>query len=363
LNAPLPTQLHYPHPDVPEPGRVIEVADGVFWLRMPLPFALDHINLWLLRDRIDGVDGWTLVDTGYGSAATRSLWDEHFAATFDVLPLLRVIVTHFHPDHVGNAGWLLDRVQGPKLVWMTQGEFAMAHLAWGGAINRMDDFGRFFIRHGMPADIANAQAARGNIYRDAAPQLPHQYRRLVSGDNVRIGGRDWRVIVGLGHAPEHMSLFCPAINTLIAGDMLLPKISTNVSVTPAEPDGDPLSLFLSSINVFTRLPEETLVLPSHGLPFIGIKPRVAALAEHHRARLAELDDAAGAAGEAAGQAPAAGVTAHDLLPVLFRRKLDIQQQFFAMGESIAHLNHLWHRNRLERHVGDDDVIRFKRSRE
>ena len=354
LNAPLPSPLLFPHPDAPLPAKAIEVVEGVLWIRMPLPFALDHINLWLLRDRIDGVDGWTLIDTGFGNPATRELWDEHFATTLQGLPLLRVIVTHYHPDHIGNAGWLLERVQGPKLAWMTQGEFAIAHLVLNEAVNSMKTFAPFFARHGMPADAASAQGARGNIYRIGVPDLPQQYRRIVTGDNVRINGRDWRVIVGMGHAPEHASLFCPSLNVLIAGDMLLPRISTNVSVGPIEPDGDPLAHFLAAIAVYTRLPDDTLVLPSHGLPFIGIKPRVAALTEHHRARLAELH-AAAAAAEA--------VTAHELLPVLFRRQLDVQQQFFAMGESIAHLNHLWHQRRLERIVGDDGVIRFKSSQE
>ena len=255
MNAPLPSPLLYPHPDAPLPAKAIEVADGVLWIRMPLPFALDHINLWLLRDRIDGVDGWTLVDTGFGHAATRALWEEHFATTLNGLPLLRVIVTHYHPDHIGNAAWLLERVRGPQIAWMTQGEFAVSHLVWNEAINAMKMFAPFFARHGMPADSASAQGARGNIYRIGVPALPQQYRRIVTGDNVRINGRDWRVIVGMGHAPEHASLFCPSLNVLIAGDMLLPRISTNVSVGPAEPDGDPLALFLSAIAVYTRLPE------------------------------------------------------------------------------------------------------------
>jgi glyoxylase-like metal-dependent hydrolase (beta-lactamase superfamily II) len=164
-----------------------------------------------------------------------------------------------------------------------------------------------------------------------------------------IGGREWRVMIGLGHAPEHASLHCPALGVLISGDMLLPKISTNVSVWASDPQGDPVRLFLESIGGFTKLPEDTLVLPSHGLPFVGIGARVAALADHHRDRLAELEAAATGA-----------VSAFEVLPVLFRRKLDLQQQFFAMGEAIAHLNHLWLRGRLRRETGADDIIRFSR---
>jgi glyoxylase-like metal-dependent hydrolase (beta-lactamase superfamily II) len=252
---------------------------------------------------------------------------------------------------MGNAAWLLERSAAPeRLLWSTQSEFHTAHLVWNQLIQyRMADNAAFFARHGMPQDASGAQAERGNQYRRGVPELPQTYRRYNGGDVLRIGNRDWRVLIGLGHSPEHASLHCPELNLLISGDMLLPKISTNVSVWASDPLGDPVRLFLESIHRLTDLPDDTLVLPSHGLPFIGIRARVSALAEHHRARLAEL--------EAAATTP---VSAFDIVPVLFRRKLDIQQQFFAMGEAVAHLNHAWHQRRLQRMIGSDDVIRFSR---
>jgi glyoxylase-like metal-dependent hydrolase (beta-lactamase superfamily II) len=183
----------------------------------------------------------------------------------------------------------------------------------------------------------------------AGVPLPQRYRKIIGGEDVRIGGRSWQVLIGLGHAPEHASFYCEELKVLISGDMLLPRISTNVSVWANDPHGDPIRLFVDSIARYTSLPDETLVLPSHGLPFIGIRARVRALADHHRDRLAELEAAS-----------ASAVSAYDLLPVLFRRKLDVQQRFFAMGEAIAHLNHLWRHGRMRRDVGADDVIRFTR---
>jgi glyoxylase-like metal-dependent hydrolase (beta-lactamase superfamily II) len=349
VTAPLPPTLFFPHPVIPAPGRVIEVAPGVCWLRMPLPFALDHINLWLLADEIDGAKGWTAVDCGFGNAATRALWETHFAENFGGLPLLRVVATHYHPDHMGNAAWLLGHCAGnDPLLWATQSEFQTAHLVWNQLVQfRMEDNAAFFRRHGMPESAAEHQAKRGNLYRSGVPELPPRYRRIVGGDTLSIGGREWSTIIGLGHAPEHVSFYCRELNVLISGDMLLPKISTNVSVWANDPDGDPLRLFLNSIAGYTALPDDALVLPSHGLPFVGIRARVKALSEHHSDRLAEL--------QAAASAP---VTAHDLLPVLFKRTLDAQQQFFAMGEAIAHLNHLWHHGRLRRAAGPDGVVRF-----
>ena len=349
MTAPLPSSLSFPHADIPAPGRIAEVAPGVMWLRMPLPFALDHINLWLLVDEIDGVRGWTAIDCGYGDQATREIWQQHFGDTFRGMPLLRVIVTHYHPDHLGNAQWLLEsNPRAHRLLWSTQSDFYTAHVVWQDLVQyEMHRTATFFARHGMPADVTQAQAGRGNLYRIAVPELPQAFRRIVAGDEIMIGGHAWRVIVGVGHSPEHASFWCRALNVLISGDMLLPKISTNVSTWGTDPEGDPLRMFLASIRAYNALPADVLVLPSHGLPFVGAHARVKALEQHHAERIDEL--------LAAASSP---VTAYDLLPVLFRRKLDIQQQFFAMGESVAHLNHLWHQGRVRRIPGPDGIIRF-----
>src|SRR6478735_4220435 len=194
----------------------------------------------------------------------------------------------------------------------------------------------------MAAEHLASLAARGNHYHRGVPEAPHAFSRLIDGDMMTMGGRPWQVIVGYGHSPEHAALADRSGGVLIAGDMLLPRISTNVSVWPGEPDADPVQRFLDSLAAFEALPPDTLVLPSHGLPFRGIAARVAQLAAHHAARLAELQQWL-----AASRVPQ---SAHDVIPVLFRRALDVHQRFFAMGEAIAHLNHLWRHRLAERHV-------------
>jgi glyoxylase-like metal-dependent hydrolase (beta-lactamase superfamily II) len=181
------------------------------------------------------------------------------------------------------------------------------------------------------------------------PELPKTFDRLLPGTRVRLGGGDWQVIGGYGHSPEHAALHSADRRLLVSGDMLLPRISTNVSVWPSEPHADPVGRFLASIAAFEALPADTLVLPSHGLPFRGIAARVAALREHHAARLAELVDAV--------EQSAVPTSAADLVPVLFRRELDLQQRFFAIGEAIAHLNHLAASGRLRRRA-DAAGVRF-----
>lgn len=333
--------LAFPFPDAPRPGVAVTVADGLWWLRMPLPFALDHINLWLLRDG----EGVTVVDTGFNAQATRDAWDEVFRQH---PPAVRMIATHYHPDHLGLAGWLAQRF-GIDL-WTTQAEFLTAHAVWEASAGyEPGSLTALFRAHGLAGERLEAVDDRGNHYRRAVWPLPRTYRRLSDGETFTVDGRAWRVIVGTGHAPEHAALHCPSLGVLISGDMLLPRISTNTSVWPPEPDGDPVGQFLVSIRRFTELPEDTLVLPAHGLPFRGIAARVAALEAHHAERLGELLEAS----------RAAPVTAADALPVLFRRPLDNHQLFFAMGEAIAHLNHLLRRGALTRSRDAGGVYRFR----
>jgi glyoxylase-like metal-dependent hydrolase (beta-lactamase superfamily II) len=336
--------LEYPFPDVPAPGTMQRVAPGVHWLSMPLPFQLDHINLWALEDAQDGDAAWTLVDTGIGNAQTRELWEKIFAT---VKRVKRVILTHYHPDHAGNAQWLCKRF-GVEL-WTTQGEYLTAHaVRERSAGYTTDAVLSVFRKNGLDEERARAMTSNRNRYAELVPEFPHSYRRIIEGDEVEIGGRRWRAIVGHGHAPEHMSLYCKDLNTVIAGDMLLSTISTNVSVWSIDPEGDPLRLFLQSIARYRDLPADVLVLPSHGKPFRGAHERVAQLESHHQDRFADLKKVLGKEKKSAGE----------LLPVLFKRPLDAHQTFFAMGEAIAHLHYLYYAGEAERAAGPDGIMRY-----
>jgi len=344
------SKLAYPLGDtLPAAGEAIDIAPGVRWLRMPLPFALDHINLWLLRDRADdGREGWAIVDCGVANDATRAAWEQVFERHLDGLPVLRVIVTHMHPDHIGNAHWLTER-WGCRL-WISATDWYAARLAsqsttgFGG-----DDAAAFFGEHGLvdPEAIAKVRG-RGGYYASMVPQVPRRFRRLTDGLALRIGEHDWRCIAGYGHAPEHMSLHCAALGVLISGDMLLPRISTNISVIDLEPEADPLPLFLASIERLRALPADTLVLPSHGKPFRGVHERVAQLVRHHEQHFDAVVEAC----------RARPCSAADLLPVLFRRQLDLHQTTFAMGEAVAHLHALAGMGRLRGRLDADGIRRF-----
>ncbi len=340
------TALDHPWAAPPAPGSTLTVAPGIRWLRMPLPFALNHINLWLLDDG----DGVTVVDTGLGLPDTRELWERIFASELGGKPITRVIATHFHPDHFGNAGWLTER-WGVDL-WCTQAEYMSAVIACGGGRGgekpgRMLDHYR---RSGLAEDAVERLRERGNHYPALVPSLPASYRCLRDGDRVAIGGWTWEVIVVLGHAPEHAALWCAEMNVLISGDQVLPKITTNVSVWWDRPHDDPLRLYLDSLARFRPMPADALVLPSHGLPFRGLHARLDALRAHHDARLAETLDALGEPRVAAA-----------LIPVLFRRELDTHQLSFAIGEVLAHLNYLEAAGGVTRTLGSDGVERYRKA--
>ncbi len=348
-------RLEYPFGDtLAEAGSAMDVAEGVKWIRMPLPFALDHINLWLLRDQIDGREGWTVVDCGVSRPEVQALWEQIFENVLEGLPILRVLVTHMHPDHVGLAGWLCERWKAP--LWMTMTDYFIAR-HWAQPATPGQSAGGpngesavvHFSRHGLrDAEALEQIRQRAGYYPSLVGAPPAEFYRIMDGDVISIGGKEWRVIVGHGHAPEHASLYCAASNVLISGDMVLPRISTNVSVFDYEPESNPLVLYLESLDGYTGLPDEVLVLPSHGKPFRGLHERIAQQHAHHAERLDEVM-----------QACVQPMSTADIVPVMFKRKLDLHQLTFAMGEALAHLHALYFDGKLKRSMGDDGIYRFQ----
>ncbi|MDR1999954.1 MAG: MBL fold metallo-hydrolase [Zoogloeaceae bacterium] len=321
--------IRYPYLKPPATGTLSTVAPGIEWLRMPLPFALDHVNLWLLADGA----AYTAVDTGINLDPVKTAWQAVLAAR----PLSRLLVTHFHPDHLGLAAWLQERTGAP--LWITQGEYLtgqmMKHQVSSYGVPAMCEF---FRRHGLDAARVQALTDRGNAYGRGVPAIPATFHPLREGEDVMIGGHVWQVIIGHGHSAEHASFYCGELRVLISGDMLLPRISTNISVFSSVPESDSLDSFLTSLDRLRALPEDTLVLPSHGLPFRGLHRRIEQLHAHHADRCAAL-----------AQACATPQTAASLIPVLFPREItDTHQTMFAMGEAIAHLNYLQQAGRLTR---------------
>lgn len=333
--------LDHPFPTPPDTAGLLEVAPGIHWLRMALPFALDHINLWLLADG----DGWAVVDTGVNDDGTRAAWDSVLAGK----RVTRLVCTHFHPDHMGLAGWLAER-HGVALT-ATLGEWSFGRML---TLETGDDYADNQIEHyrraGFGPDLLEGVRGRVGSYRGRVAPLPTSISTIKHGSRLAIGGRDWRVVVGRGHAPEHACLWCEELGVLISGDQILPRISPIVGVWPQQPDDDPLGDFLASLETLKQLPADTLVLPSHGLPFRGLHARADDLLRHHAQR---LDLLRAAVSNTLGPA-----TALELSRTLFRRELDPQQMGFAVGETLSHANHLVALGEWARTVRDDGVWLF-----
>lgn len=329
----------------PEPGEVRVVAPGILRFFLPLPFPPSHVNVWLLEH--DG--GWLAIDTGVSGRTGRGLWD---AALADPLlggkPLTALLITHFHPDHIGLTGWLCERFG--ILPTMTRIEWLLARALWyDSGPDMMAQQAAHLTRAGAPPEYLAHVESRGPLYQRAVGELPRAFHAIRDGGTVRVGGTEWRVITGAGHAPDMACLHDPERGVLISADQVLPRISPYVGLQPGEPEADPLGDFLTSLERFRAIPEDTLVLPSHGEPFRTLHPRLDSLATHHAQRLDMLS--------VTTKEP---VTAFEAAQSLFpRAAADLPQIGFAIGETLAHLRRLERQGRLEVVPGRGEAVLFR----
>jgi len=336
-----PRRLHFIDTPAPVEGEAIAVAPGVRWCRIPLPIDLNHINVWLL----DSAEGCILVDTGMASPVGQEAWQAIENTAFANTPLRAIFITHIHPDHLGLARWLQERHNVP--VWMSKRthEQLLAFMT-GDAQAAFADAERFFTTHGI-ADRSMLPSLSPSRFARMTSGLPEVDRLFADGDELRWGEHTWRVYETNGHAEGHLCLHSSAASVLISGDQVLPTISSNIGFTWRNQDANPLGSFLASLERLASLPKETLVLPSHGVPFRGLQSRTEDLAKHHHEQLAAVEAAC-----------ATQKTALEILPVMYRRSLHGMHLFLAMAEALAHLEFLVHASRVRRHTDDEGVIRY-----
>ncbi len=321
----MPETLEFPYSAPPPAGEIIEVRPGVLWARLALPFRLDHVNVYLIEDGA----GLALIDTGIDNAASRKTWEALLAGPLAGQKLTRIIATHFHPDHIGLAGWLCERFDL---------ELAMSHTEYLMMLNirldpsalKSEPYRSFYRSHGLSDESTEILLGNGLQYLRMVSTPPRTFRRIVAEDRITVGGRTFEAIAGAGHSPEQIMLHSAEDNLILCGDQVLARISPNVSVEAMDPDGDPLGLYLRSLDRLKRtLPEDVLVLPGHNLPFVGLATRADELIAHHDARCRAIVEACRVAPQ----------TVAELVPVIFGRKIDDPHQLvFAFGEALAHVN-------------------------
>jgi glyoxylase-like metal-dependent hydrolase (beta-lactamase superfamily II) len=337
--------LRYPHDNHPGPDQVVEVRPGVLWLRLGLPFRLNHVNIYLLADG----NGWTAVDSGFGNEESIAAWTALLDGPLKGANITRLIVTHSHPDHVGLAGWIVERFGCP--LDMSQVEYLQSvYHQTRGTEERRNAQALFFRRHGMDEGLTDKLLGRGQDYLKRVSILPPSYRRISHGDEITVGSRRFKVITGGGHALDQVMLYCAADKLFLSADQVLSKISPNVSVWAVEPEQNSLGEYLASLaSLTTTLPYDVLVLPGHGVPFYGLKTRIKQLADHHEERCRLIAEACRDSAK----------TSADLVPVVFHKHaLDPHQMGFAAGELIAHVNYMLVEGRLNSDESDG-VLRFR----
>lgn len=325
--------VDFPFAEPPEIGGLLEVAPGVLWLRLALPFRLDHVNVYLIEDG----PGFAVVDTGIGDPATQAIWETLLAGLLRERPITRIIMTHFHPDHSGMVGWLAGRVRAPVLA--SEAEFLTARVIQldPGALDA-EPYRSFYLENGLSLEATERMLSNGHRYLKMITGLPHTFRRLIAGEVLTIGRRRFDVLTGGGHSPEQVMLYCAAEELLLCADQVLARITPNISVHATDPEGDPLGIYLRSLaDLEQTIAPGTLVLPGHNLPFVGLQQRIRELGAHHEARCAAVEEACRARPR----------TAAELVPVIFRRPLDDPHQMgFAFSEALAHANLMCRQGRL-----------------
>jgi len=332
---------------IPAHGDVLPVAPGVLWLRMPLNLTgLSHINLWLIED--DG--GYAAVDTGMNTEVIRLCWDKVLTHALGGKPITRVICTHYHPDHMGLAGWLCERFGAP--LYMTRREWLQGRVFWLDAQAQPPEFVVEYYRLlGFTEEALREVRSRGySHFRDSVWKPPGQLARIRDGDVLTIGGRGFRVVVGYGHAPEHACLFSAELNLMFSGDQILPRITPHIGVYAPEPEANPLQEYLDSLDTFRPLPADLLVLPAHNEPFRGLHARLDDLRQHHAHRLNLLEEMTAEPKRVAST-----------LKALYGRQLRPHETYLGFAESLAHLNCLRAQGRVTRELADDGVWRFRRT--
>jgi len=340
---PVPEGLEVLFDGVPEGASVIKVTEGVLWARLPLPWSLDHINVYLFEE----ADGWTVVDTGSNGDTGRECWDQIIETKLGGKPITRVIATHMHPDHIGLAGWLVEKT-GAEFI-TTQGEFLLANTLWKGASDEFPEFEPdFLLKNGLnPKYEEMVRSAGYSSYSRGVYKLPPTYRRIEDGSEIMIGGRNWRVLIGRGHSPEHACLACLDEPLFIGGDQVLPEITSNVSVHAREPMSNPLALWITSLERMRAVKNDPIVLPSHGPVFKGLDVRLDGLIESHLNKLGRLHTHM-----------TEPMRPTKTFPALFRRKITGFDFFLALGEAIAHL-HLLESLDLAERTEKDGVYHFE----
>ena len=316
-------------------GEVAQVAEGVYQLKVPVPIPLVFVSAYL----VEGRDGWTVMDTGFDYPEGRAAWEAGARAVgFDLhRDVSRIVVTHFHPDHLGAAHWLQERSGAP--VYMLESEIRNSRNVWG------DPDPAPFIEHLVSNGMDRSLAERGASKMRAGLTLPEKMLPLRAGEEMPLGAGMVRVVHAPGHAEHQVVLHDEERKILFAADHVLLRITPNIGLWP-ESEPNPLARYLKSLRSVRDMPVD-LVLPGHGPLFHDLRGRVDELMSHHEERLDLM----------LREIEGVPRTPFEVSRKVFRYGLSLYEQCFALSETLAHLEHLVHEGRAERM--DNGIFSFR----
>ena len=338
--------IHFPWDLPPNDGETVEVAKGLHWIRLPLPMKIDHVNVYALDDG----DGWSIVDTGIASGRTKAIWERLLSGPLSGKPVKNLIITHHHPDHIGLVGWFMKE-HGAKLL-ATRTSYLMGRmLSLDVQKSLPSETLNFWRCSGMETEKIEKRSTQMSFnFSELVEPIPLGYLRLQEGDMIRMGGRDWKVRIGNGHAAEHATFWSDSDNLVIAGDQIISSISPNLGVFVAEPEADTVSEWLEACERFlTYARPEHKVFSGHKLPFTGLQFRLRQLIENHHSAVARLL-----------MFLSSKKMASECFSPLFKRKIEEGEYYLALVESVAHLNHLYAAGKVSRVLSDKGAYLYER---
>ena len=339
------TTIRYPWDQPPNNGEIREIAEGIIWLRLPLPMKLDHVNIYILDDG----DGWTLIDTGMKTRKVIGMWQNLIDNILSGKPIKRVIATHHHPDHVGLHGWFVEHY-GAEYVSTQVAYLTARMLTLDTQETYLESQISFYRKAGMRSDLFEARKSeRPFNFSDIVHPIPIGFKQISEGDKIEMGGRTWDIRVDHGHAPDHATFWSCDDRLVLSGDQIIPSISSNIGVYPTEPDANPLKEWMISCERLKQFSKgDQLALPGHKLPFSGMPLRLTQLLENHNGALDRL--------RLDLKTPK---TAGEVMPAIFKRNIEDSEYSLGLVEALAHCNYLWHAGEIRRSLDDDGAYRWQ----
>ena len=294
-------------------------GDEVTQLKVPLPFRLNHINCYLVQ----GIRGLVLIDTGLNTDVSKSVWRDFLESQYLTQPIVAIVLTHLHPDHIGMSHWLQNELDIP--VYLAAADIAMVRSLWcADSDSSKKAFSAHWGQFGLPVDMFNQLVERRASYKGLVHDLPRELSVLDEGIVDTLLGPDWSMVRVPGHSAGHVCLYHSPTRDMLTGDHVLPRITPNISLH-VEGSRNPLHDYIQSLYLIREY-DCARYFPAHGAVGNDLCERALEIIQHHDEKCQKILANTGSA-----------ETVFEFMPLLFDKVIPAHQWMFAYGETAAHL--------------------------